>query len=139
MKKIVLTLCAALICTAGLSAHSQQTGPAAPKPEAKVEAPSPAGNWNMSLDAGQGPMDIAVTLKLDGKKITGMLSSQMGDTALVGEVGDGGKVTFSISFDGGGGAMELVFIGTMKDADNATGTMNGPMGEIPFVMKRVKG
>ncbi len=139
MKKIVLTLCAALICTAGLSAQAQQTGPAAPKPEAKVEAPSPAGNWNMSLDAGQGPMDIAVTLKLDGKKITGMLSSQMGDTALVGEVGDGGKVTFSISFDGGGGAMELVFIGTMKDADNATGTMNGPMGEIPFVMKRVKG
>lgn len=139
MKKIVLTLCAALICTAGLSAQTQQTGPAAPKPEAKVEAPSPAGNWNMSLDAGQGPMDIAVTLKLDGKKITGMLSSQMGDTALVGEVGDGGKVTFSINFDGGGGAMELMFIGTMKDADNATGTMNGPMGEIPFVMKRVKG
>lgn len=137
MKKIVLTLCAALICTAGLSAQTQQTGPAAPKP-AETAAPTVAGNWNMSLDAGQGPMDIAVTMKLEGKKLTGMLSSQMGDVPLVGEFADG-KATFSISFDGGGGAMELVFIGTMKDADNATGTMNGPMGEIPFVMKRVKG
>ena len=139
MKKIVLTLCAALIATAALSAQAPQSGPAAPKPAAPAVAPSPAGNWNMSLDAGQGPMDIAVNLKLEGKKLTGMLSSQMGDVALAGEVGDAGKVTFSISFDGGGGAMDLTFVGTMKDADNMTGTMNGPMGEIPWVAKRVKG
>lgn len=137
MKKIVLTLCAALVCTVALSAQAQQAGPAAPKPEAAA-APSVVGNWNMSLDAGQGPMDIAVTMKLEGKKLTGMLSSQMGDTALVGEQVDS-KVTFSISFDGGGGAMDLTFIGTMKDADNMTGTMNSPMGEIPWVAKRVKG
>ena len=139
MKKIVLTLCAALICAASLSAQAQQTGPAAPKPTTAVEAPTPAGNWNMSLDAGQGPMDIAVALKLDGKKLTGMLSSQMGDVALAGEIAADGKVVFSISFDGGGGAMDLTFMGTMKDADNMTGTMNGPMGEIPWVAKRVKG
>ena len=35
--------------------------------------------------------------------------------------------------------MELVFNGMMKDADNMTGTMSGPMGEIPWVAKRVKG
>jgi len=139
MKKFVLTLCAALVCTAALSAQAQQAGPAAPKPATAAGAPTVAGSWNMSLDAGQGPMDIAVTMKLDGKKVTGMLSSQMGDVALAGETGDGGKVTFSISFDGGGGAMELVFNGMMKDADNMTGTMSGPMGEIPWVAKRVKG
>ena len=138
MKKFVLTLCVALIGTAALSAQAPQSGPAAPKPTTAAEAPTPAGNWNMSLDAGQGPMDIAVSLKLDGKKLTGMLTSQMGEVALAGEVAEG-KVTFSISFDGGGGAMELTFIGTMKDADNMTGTMNGPMGEIPWVAKRVKG
>ena len=27
----------------------------------------------------------------------------------------------------------------LKDADNVSGTMNGPMGEIPWVGKRVKG
>jgi hypothetical protein len=138
MTKTILTLCAALICTVGLSAQAQQAGPAAPKPAAPAAAPEVAGNWNMSLDAGQGPMDIAVTMKLEGKKLTGMLSSQMGDVALVGEQADT-KVTFSISFDGGGGAMDLTFVGTMKDADNMTGTMSGPMGEIPWVAKRVKG
>jgi hypothetical protein len=77
-------------------------------------------------------------MKLDGKKLTGMLSSQMGDVALEGEFADG-KVTFGISFDAGGGAMSITFVGTMKDADNMTGTMSGPMGEVPWVAKRVKG
>jgi len=138
MKKIVLTLCAALVTAATLSAQAQQAAPAAPKPAATAAA-SVAGNWNMSLDAGNGPMDIAVTLKLDGKKVTGMLSSPMGDVPLAGETADGGKLAFSISFDGGGGAMELAFNGVMKDADNMTGTMSGPMGEIPWIAKRVKG
>ena len=95
MKKIVLTLCAALICTVALSAQAQQA-PAAPKPTAAA-APSVAGSWNMSLDAGQGPMDIAVTMKLDGKKVTGMLSSQMGDVALAGETADGEPITADAS------------------------------------------
>ena len=135
MKRIVLTLCAALICTAALSAQAPQE---TPKPAAPTAAFTAAGNWSMSLDAGQGPMDIGVVLKLDGKKLTGTLSSQMGDTALEGEFADK-KATFSISFDGGGGAMTLTFTGMMKDADNMTGTMSGPMGEIPWVAKRVKG
>lgn len=143
MKKSLLTLCAALICTAGLAAQTQQAPPAtpaAPKPAAPAAAAAMtiAGNWNISLDAGQGPMDIAATMKLDGKKLTGMLSSQMGDVALEGEFADG-KATFGINFDGGGGAMSITFTGTMKDADNITGTMSGPMGEIPWVGKRVKG
>jgi len=142
MKRTALTLCLALVCAVGLSAQAQQTGPDAPKPAAPATdakaAMTVAGNWNISLDAGQGPMDIAATMKLEGKKLTGMLSSQMGDVALEGEFVDG-KATFAISFDGGSGAMDITFVGTMKDADNISGTMTGPMGEIPWVGKRVKG
>lgn len=147
MKKAALTLCAALAAVAALSAQAQQAPPAAP-PTSAPPAAAPAkaddkaltiaGNWNISLDAGQGPMDIAATMKLDGKKLTGMLSSQMGDVALEGEFADG-KTTFSISFDGGGGAMEITFVGAMKDADHITGTMSGPMGEVPWVGVRAKG
>jgi len=144
MKKTLITLCAALICSATLAAQTQQAppaGPSAPKPTAPAAgaaAMTVAGNWTISLDAGQGPMDIGASIKLEGKKITGMLSSQMGDTALEGEFADG-KATFGITFDGGGGAMSITFTGAMKDADNMTGTMSGPMGEIPWVGKRVKG
>lgn len=137
MKKTLVTIAAAVLCAVSLSA--QQTPPQAP-PAAppKADAVTIAGNWNIQLDAGQGPMDIAATIKLDGKKLTGMLSSQMGDVPLEGEYAEG-KVTFAISFDGGGGAMSITFVGTLKDNDNVTGTMSGPMGEIPWVGKRVKG
>jgi hypothetical protein len=140
MKRIVLTLCAALISAAAVSAQPVQDPPKpmpAPAPAADAAA-TVAGNWTMSLDAGQGPMDIGVMLKLDGKKLTGTLSSQMGETPLEGEFAEK-KATFAISFDGGGGAMTLTFTGLMKDNDNMTGTMSGPMGEIPWVAKRVKG
>lgn len=145
MKKTVLTLCAALVATAALSAQTppQQppakpagpaAAPAAPAAPAAAGAPSFAGNWNISLDAGQGPMDIAATIKVDGKKITGMLSSQMGDIPLEGEMADG-KITFYIDFSG----TPITWVGALKDADNVSGTLNGPMGEIPWVGKRVKG
>jgi hypothetical protein len=141
MKTAALTLCAALVAVSTLSAQAQQAPPAtppAPPAAAAKTAPTVAGNWNMSLDAGQGPMDIAATMKLDGKKLTGMLSSQMGDVPLEGEFADG-KATFYISFDGGGGAMSITFTGTMKDADHMTGTMSGPMGDVPWVAVRSKG
>ena len=137
MKKTALTLSAALFCAATLAAQTQtQNPPAAPTPTA---APADAkatvaGNWNISLDAGQGPMDIPTSFKLDGKKVTGMLSSPMGDAALEGEFVDG-KLTFSIDFNG----TPLTWTATLKDADNMVGSLNGPMGEIPFVGKRIKG
>ncbi len=142
MTKAALTLCAALVAVSTLSAQAQQALPtppaAAAKPADKATVASVAGAWNISLDAGQGPMDIAATFKLDGKKLTGVLSSQMGDTALEGEFADG-KATFGISFDGGGGTMSITFAGTMKDADHMEGTMSGPMGEVPWKGVRSKG
>lgn len=139
MKKTLVTLCLAFACAVSLSAQTAQDPPAAPKPAPTDKAAlSLAGNWTISMDYGQGPKDIAAVMKLDGKKLTGMLSTEVGDTALEGEFADG-KANFAISIDAGGGAMQLTFTLTMKDADNLAGTMGGAMGEIPFVGKRVKG
>ena len=138
MKKTALTLCAAIFAVSGLAAQAQQAPPAPPAAKPSDAPATVVGTWNISLDAGQGPMDIAATFKLDGKKLTGVLSSQMGDTALEGEFADG-KATFGISFDGGGGSMSITFIGKMKDADHMEGTMSGPMGEVPWKGVRSKG
>jgi len=133
MKKVALTLCAALVAVSALAAQTQQAPPAPPaKPEAA--ALTVAGNWNISMDFGQGPTDIAAVFKVDGKKVTGSLTSQMGEVPLAGEFAEG-KLTFSIDFNG----TSLAFNATLKDADNMTGTMGGQMGEIPWVAKRVKG
>jgi hypothetical protein len=141
MKRTLLTIGAALIAATTLSAQTstQQAPPAtAPAPAPAAAKASVAGNWTITIDAGNGPMEVYATMKLDGKKVTGNLSSQMGDTPLEGEFADG-KVTFVINFDGGGGAMQLNWIGMMKDADHLTGTMSGPMGEIPWTAIRAKG
>ena len=140
MKQATLTLAAVLVAAAALSAQTQgqqaTPPPASEKPAADKAPTAPvtiAGNWNISLDAGQGPMDIYATMKLDGKKLTGTLSSQMGDVGLVGESADM-KVTFSIDFNG----TAITFTGALKDADHVEGTMSGPMGDIPWKGVRAK-
>jgi hypothetical protein len=135
MKKAALTLCAALVAVSALSAQQTPppTPPAAP-PAAKTDAATVAGNWVISMDYGQGPTDIAAVFKLDGKKVTGSLTSPAGETPLEGQFAEG-KLTFGIDVQG----MALSFTATLKDADNMTGTMGGQMGDIPWVAKRVKG
>ena len=136
MKKVALTLCAALVAVSALSAQQTPptTPPAAPAAPAKTEGATVAGNWVISMDYGQGPTEIAAIFKLEGKKLTGSLTSPAGETPLEGEFAEG-KLTFGIDVQG----MALSFTATLKDADNMTGTMGGQMGDIPWVAKRVKG
>ncbi|MCX6552301.1 MAG: hypothetical protein NTY02_15085 [Acidobacteria bacterium] len=134
MRKVVVLVVVALVL--GLSA---QAALAQEKQEPKKdETPaSVAGKWSMSLDGPQGPMTIAVVFAVDGTNVTGTMSSQMGDTALEGQYVDG-NLTFGITFDGGGGSMQISFAGKLKDADNLEGVLSGPMGEIPWKAVRVK-
>jgi hypothetical protein len=135
MKKAALILCAALVAVPALSA--QQAPPTPPPPATEAAAPAAAtiaGNWTISMDYGQGPTDIGAMFKLDGKKVTGALTSEMGELPLAGEYNEG-KLTFVIDVQG----MSLTFTAALKDADNLNGSMAGQMGEIPFVGKRVKG
>ena len=134
MKKAALTLCAALVAVSSLAAQAPQAPPAPPAAAKTDTAMTVAGNWNISMDYGQGPTDIAAVFKIDGKKVSGALTSQMGEVPLAGEFADG-KLNFAIDVNG----MSLTFTATLKDADNMTGNMGGQMGDVPFVAKRVKG
>lgn len=133
MKKAALSICAALFAVSTLAAQAQQAPPTPPAAK-PADAATIAGNWVISMDYGQGPTDIAAVFKLDGKKVTGSLTSPAGETPLEGEYVDG-KLTFGIDVQG----MALSFTAKLKDADNMAGAMGGQMGEIPFVGKRVKG
>lgn len=95
------------------------------------------GKWNMSLDSPQGPMSILLTLKVDGTKVTGTLNSQMGETTLEGQYAEG-VLNFGISFDGGGGTMQISFAGKLTDENTMAGSLSGPMGDIPWSAVRVK-
>ena len=150
MKRFALA--AALAMTTGLVVHAQQSTPPAPtppaqskpdekdKPKADAKAtPTVVGKWNLSVETQQGSNTSVMDLKVDGKKVTGMLSSQMGEVPVTGEFADG-KLTFSMSFQGSSGSMEIQFTGAFKDDGTLAGTMDiASQGmQLPWKAERVK-
>ncbi len=76
-----------------------------PKPDAKpATAATLAGKWNVSIETPNGAMESALELKADpkdAKKVTGTITSPMGEAALEGEVVDG-KLTFWFTMNANG-------------------------------------
>ena len=139
MTRLALTLGTALILTASLAAQATQQAPP-PKPEEKkteAKAPSVAGKWNMVTQTDQGTTQATIDVKLDGKKVTGTISSQMGDAPIAGEWADG-TLTFSMTMNGGGGAMEFWFTAKLKDNDNMAGEIDFGQGKLTFTATRAK-
>lgn len=127
-------LSAAVIIPAAPALASQ----AAPAPAAATaDTTKVDGKWAMNVETPQGPMDVALDLKSDGKKITGTITSPQGDAALEGEFADG-KIMFAISIESPEGAMAIGFAGAMKDDGTMAGTLTGPFGEAPWTAARVK-
>jgi len=82
----------------------------------------PNGAWTCTVDSPQGPLDVVVTIKVDGDKLTGNVSSAMGEAPIVGTA-KGDDLTFTMNFDAGGGAMVLTY--KMKvDGDKIAGTID---------------
>ncbi len=134
-------LIVAVVVALSLVAGSAQAGPGPARqqdPNKDQKAPvSLAGNWNMSVNGPQGPMPVGMSLAQDGKKITGTLSSQMGETPLEGEFAEG-KLSFWITFQTSGGDMQITFTGTLKEDGTLEGTLTGQMGDMTWTAERVK-
>jgi hypothetical protein len=128
---------------AAQSAAGQQTpptppAPAAPAKPADAKAPeSIAGKWDMSAETPQGTTPVTLVIKLDGKKVTGTMASQQGETPLEGEFAEG-KLTWSIVFQGGGGSMNISFNGALKEDGTLAGTFDFGQGEMKWSATRSK-
>ncbi len=127
----------ALGLSAGSTAFGEQGLRSGQDPKKDEKPASVAGNWNMSVNGPQGPMAISMALTQDGRKLTGNLSSQMGDTGLEGEFADG-KISFVISFQGNSGATQISFVGMLKEDGTLEGTLSGEMGDMTWTAERVK-
>jgi hypothetical protein len=140
MKKLLSTVAMLALSVAALGAQGQSTPPPQ-KPEEKKEtkpAPSPAGKWDVSAQTQQGAMASTLDLKVDGKKVTGVMASQMGETPLTGEFADG-KLRFSISFPSNNGNVEIVFNGAFKEDGSLAGTFDYGQGAMTWTATRAKG
>lgn len=148
MKALVIGLVAAIALAGGASARQTQTkpDPAKPdqpkqeqsKPDAKPSTKDVTGKWNMSVEMQDGAHTSTIDLKLDGKKVTGTVNSELGVAPLTGEFADG-KITFTLSLEGPNGTLQFGFSGTMKDDGTMAGGMTmGETGGIPWSAARVK-
>lgn len=126
----------------GQAQQGQAQAKPEPKPEAKAEAaPSLAGKWNMNVESPNGSMQSGMELAIDPKtpkKVTGMLSSQMGEAPIEGEIAADGKLTFWITMNAGGNNMSITFVGTVQKDGSLAGVLDFGQGEIPWTATRAK-
>lgn len=94
------------------------------------------GTWKGTMDTPQGSMENTFTLKVEGGKVTGTISSQMmGSQQISSGTVDGDKITFSVQSDFG----ELSYSGTIKGDDmKLTMTVGGGQFTLDMTAKRIK-
>lgn len=55
-----------------------------------------AGKWKASFDSGQGAMELTFNFKVDGEKLTGTVSSEMGDMEITNGKVSGNEISFDV-------------------------------------------
>jgi hypothetical protein len=94
-----------------------------------------AGTWAIVIDSPNGPLSATLALKQDGDKLTGTITSQLGETPITGTVKDN-DVEFSMKMERGGDTMVLAYKAKL-DGDKITGTVDfAGQAVIPFTGKK---
>ena len=78
MKKVLLTVFVALFAV--LAANAEGI----------------SGKWKSSFEGPQGSMELTFTFKVDGEKLTGSISSEMGDIEITNGKVNGNEFTYQI-------------------------------------------
>ena len=104
---------------------------------AQEAAANVAGEWEVTMDVGTGAAPVGVlTLEQEGADLKGIMSSEVGELAVTGEV-EGNEVTFSGSFDAQGFPVTIYFTATVVEEDNTlkmAGTLEIPdFPEAPII------
>jgi hypothetical protein len=91
--------------------------------------------WSVAVDSPHGTAAMSLTLKQDGKKVTGtFVSGHAPDMALEGEFADGALKLESA----GGGDEKVIFNAKLKEDGTLAGYVSGPMGDMKWTAELVK-
>jgi hypothetical protein len=96
------------------------------------------GKWTGSLDTPMGAVQVGFTFKADGTTLTGTSTGPDGSELAIknGKI-DGDKVSFMLSIDFGGMALDLNYSGVVK-ADSMEMTLDVMGMPFSFVVKKAK-
>ena len=94
-----------------------------------------AGGWSLTFQTDQGAIDADMTLKQDGQKVTGTLTSPQGEAPLEGTFTDG-KLLLSLTVDAQGQTLVITFNGALEK-DTLKGDVDfGGFGAAQWSAKR---
>jgi ABC-type glycerol-3-phosphate transport system substrate-binding protein len=101
-----------------------------------VAAQGVAGTWTMNVDTGpaHGITTMGLTLKEDGKSLSGTFQSPHGDIAVTGEFVDG-ALRLSTADNA---EMSVTFHAKLRDDGTLAGYMSTPRGDMKFTAERSK-
>jgi hypothetical protein len=81
---------------------------------ASAAAADVTGTWKASLETPNGTFDTTFTLKADGDKLTGKVSSQMGESDISDGKIDGDNVSFNVVRNFQGNEFKLSYKGKVS-------------------------
>jgi hypothetical protein len=97
-----------------------------------------AGEWAVSFTAPLGTMEFTMIVAQNGAKLTGHLTSDIGEFPLAGTV-DGNQVTIVWTLHDQGKELEITFSGKVEK-NSITGTAKlGNVGQGPLSAERTSG
>jgi hypothetical protein len=94
-----------------------------------------AGEWAVTFETPSGPQDFTMFVVQEGAKLTGRMTSDVGEFRLTGAV-DGNHLKIVWSLPEQGKMVEITFTATI-DGDSITGTARlGDLGQGPMSAER---
>jgi hypothetical protein len=120
MVRRVLACVFALILAAGAAAPFAQT--------------NVSGDWTLTINGPQGIIDTEATFTQDGEKVTGTMTSPMGEVSVAGTV-NGSTVAFEFNVVTPNGPIDVKMTAEVTGAD-MKGTLDFGMGTADFTGKK---
>jgi hypothetical protein len=95
------------------------------------------GSWQLTFNLGDRTSAATLTLTQEGERISGTLSSDLGEAAITdGTVGANGNLHFRTSIPMGAQTFEGIFDGSITGAEMTGTAQVAGSGAIPFTGKR---
>jgi len=73
-----------------------------------------AGTWKASVETPNGTFESTFAFKVDGAKLTGTVTGQMGEAPISEGKVDGAKVSFAVSREYNGQTFKITYEGTVN-------------------------
>lgn len=116
-----------VVCAVGMLSAGQTKAPAS----------DAAGRWDTTFYTNEGPRPATMVLKKDGEKVTGTISSELGEAPIAGTQ-KGGDLALAISADFGNGPITISMTGRLE-GDVMTGSADiGGQMQMDWGAKRAK-